>query len=177
MITNHVGQIQSCHFVAMKAHSQYESALAHMRQSLDLYGHNQPQLFYTNNMNDRLFLENSFPSHFHPFVQVLFLWINTPTSNHSVFSMMEPKYFWNQHLSQSMMLSWQFLMKSHLIMALLWLGLIQSGMLSSRHKDLSHIVDRQLLFKLCTRNVFIFFRYVSIGFLNNCFMMDLFLRV
>lgn len=27
-----------------------------------MYGHDQPQLFYTDNISDRLFLENSFPS-------------------------------------------------------------------------------------------------------------------
>ncbi len=33
-----------------------------MAESLDLYGHNQPQLFYTDNMADKSFLESSFPS-------------------------------------------------------------------------------------------------------------------
>lgn len=33
-----------------------------MRQSLELYGHSQPQLFYTDNMADKAFLEKCFPS-------------------------------------------------------------------------------------------------------------------
>ena len=31
-----------------------------MSESLDLYGHKQPQLFYTDNMVDKPFLESSF---------------------------------------------------------------------------------------------------------------------
>lgn len=33
-----------------------------MRESLDLYGHRQPELFYTDNMADKSFLESSFNS-------------------------------------------------------------------------------------------------------------------
>jgi hypothetical protein len=33
-----------------------------MRESLDLYGHSQPAIFYTDNMADKAFLEESFPS-------------------------------------------------------------------------------------------------------------------
>ncbi len=33
-----------------------------MRDSLDLYGHSQPMLFYTDNMADKQFLEACFPS-------------------------------------------------------------------------------------------------------------------
>ncbi len=33
-----------------------------MRQSLELYGHRQPVLFYTDNMADKQFLESCFPS-------------------------------------------------------------------------------------------------------------------
>lgn len=33
-----------------------------MRESLQLYGHRQPELFYTDNMADKGFLESSFPS-------------------------------------------------------------------------------------------------------------------
>lgn len=33
-----------------------------MRESLATYGHNQPTLFYTDNMSDKAFLESSFPS-------------------------------------------------------------------------------------------------------------------
>ncbi len=51
-----------CDLVATKAHSQFELALKRMRESLDLYGHSQPTLFYTDNMADKAFLEASFPS-------------------------------------------------------------------------------------------------------------------
>lgn len=37
-------------------------ALKRMRESLDLYGHHQPALFYTDNIADKKFLETSFPS-------------------------------------------------------------------------------------------------------------------
>jgi hypothetical protein len=33
-----------------------------MRRSLELYGHRQPSIFYTDNMSDKSFLEASFPS-------------------------------------------------------------------------------------------------------------------
>jgi len=33
-----------------------------MRESLELYGHRQPELFYTDNMADKSFLESSFDS-------------------------------------------------------------------------------------------------------------------
>lgn len=33
-----------------------------MRESLEMYGHPQPELFYTDNMADKSFLESSFPS-------------------------------------------------------------------------------------------------------------------
>ena len=33
-----------------------------MRESLHLYGHEQPSVFYTDNMADKEFLENCFPS-------------------------------------------------------------------------------------------------------------------
>ncbi|EKM73235.1 hypothetical protein AGABI1DRAFT_135277 [Agaricus bisporus var. burnettii JB137-S8] len=61
-VTNDLGQIRTCNLVATKSHSQFESALFQMRRSLDTYGHDQPQIFYTDNISDRLFLENSFPS-------------------------------------------------------------------------------------------------------------------
>lgn len=61
-VTNEKGEIRICNFVATKSHSQFEDALARMRTSLNLYGHQQPSLFYTDNMADKLFLENSFPS-------------------------------------------------------------------------------------------------------------------
>ncbi|EKM78169.1 hypothetical protein AGABI1DRAFT_101427 [Agaricus bisporus var. burnettii JB137-S8] len=61
-VTNEKGEIRVCNFVATKSHSQYETALNRMRESLDKYGHNQPILFYTDNMADKQFLEKSFPS-------------------------------------------------------------------------------------------------------------------
>ncbi|EKM75412.1 hypothetical protein AGABI1DRAFT_9421, partial [Agaricus bisporus var. burnettii JB137-S8] len=61
-VTNEKGEIRVCNFVATKSHSQFEDALARMRKSLSLYGHQQPLLFYTDNMADRNLLENSFPS-------------------------------------------------------------------------------------------------------------------
>jgi hypothetical protein len=61
-VTNKKGEICICNFVATKSHSQFKIALIHMRKSLQLYGHEQPILFYTDNMANRQFLENSFPS-------------------------------------------------------------------------------------------------------------------
>ncbi|GBE88542.1 hypothetical protein SCP_1303580 [Sparassis crispa] len=61
-VTNERGEIRVCNLVATKAHSQFELALVRMRESLELYGHRQPTLFYTDNMADKQFLETSFPS-------------------------------------------------------------------------------------------------------------------
>ncbi|KAF9522304.1 hypothetical protein CPB83DRAFT_116942 [Crepidotus variabilis] len=61
-VTNEFGEIRSCNLVATKAQTQFELALTRMRDSLDLYGHKQPELFYTDNMADKSFLESSFPS-------------------------------------------------------------------------------------------------------------------
>ncbi|KIM48835.1 hypothetical protein M413DRAFT_59520 [Hebeloma cylindrosporum] len=61
-VTNEKNQIRVCCFVATKSHSQYELALNRMRESLSLYGHSQPSLFYTDNMLDKKFLEDCFPS-------------------------------------------------------------------------------------------------------------------
>lgn len=61
-VTNERGEIRSCTLVATKAHSQFELGLNWMRESLDLYGHRQPALFYTDNIGDKNFLERSFPS-------------------------------------------------------------------------------------------------------------------
>ncbi|EKM74049.1 hypothetical protein AGABI1DRAFT_133695 [Agaricus bisporus var. burnettii JB137-S8] len=61
-VTNEKGEIRICNFVATKSHSQFEIALTRMRNSLEQYGHKQPMLFYTDNMADKQFLENSFPS-------------------------------------------------------------------------------------------------------------------
>ncbi|KAJ6624473.1 hypothetical protein B0H10DRAFT_2212585 [Mycena sp. CBHHK59/15] len=61
-ITNEKGEICVCNLVATKSHSQFELALEHMRESLILYSHDQPAVFYTNNMLDKDFLERCFPS-------------------------------------------------------------------------------------------------------------------
>ncbi|GLB45618.1 putative essential for the formation of DNA replication focal centers [Lyophyllum shimeji] len=61
-VTNEKGEIRVCNLVATKSHSQFELALERMRTSLDLYGHNQPSVFYTDNMADKEFLEKCFPS-------------------------------------------------------------------------------------------------------------------
>ncbi|KAF8075929.1 hypothetical protein FPV67DRAFT_1396848, partial [Lyophyllum atratum] len=61
-VTNEKGEIRVCNLVATKSHSQFELALHKMRQSLDLYGHEQPAVFYTDNMADKDFLEKCFPS-------------------------------------------------------------------------------------------------------------------
>ncbi|TFK45259.1 hypothetical protein OE88DRAFT_1594242, partial [Heliocybe sulcata] len=61
-VTNEKGEIRVCNLVPTKSHSQFELALVRMRESLELYGHSQPLLFYTDNMADKQFLEASFPS-------------------------------------------------------------------------------------------------------------------
>ncbi|EKM74532.1 hypothetical protein AGABI1DRAFT_95562 [Agaricus bisporus var. burnettii JB137-S8] len=61
-VTNEKGEIRICNFVATKSHSQFETALTRMWRSLEQYGHSQPVLFYTDNMANKQFLENSFPS-------------------------------------------------------------------------------------------------------------------
>ena len=48
--------------VATKAHAQFETALLLMKQSLELYGHQMPSFFFTDNMSDKAFLEQCFPS-------------------------------------------------------------------------------------------------------------------
>ncbi|KAG9223671.1 hypothetical protein CCMSSC00406_0008554 [Pleurotus cornucopiae] len=61
-VTNEKGEIRICNLVATKAHSQFEVALHKMRESLTLYGHDQPSIFYTDSMADKDFLERCFPS-------------------------------------------------------------------------------------------------------------------
>ncbi|KAF8802563.1 hypothetical protein BYT27DRAFT_7226296 [Phlegmacium glaucopus] len=62
-VTNEKGKIQACNLVATKAHSQFEEALkGTVHESLELYGHQQPELFYMDNMADKSFLESSFNS-------------------------------------------------------------------------------------------------------------------
>jgi len=55
--------VQVLAFVATKSHAQFESALLKMKASLEMFGHKQPQIFYTDNpVADKQFLENIFPS-------------------------------------------------------------------------------------------------------------------
>ncbi len=61
-VTNEMGEIRVCNLVATKAHSQFELALEYMRGSLEQYGHDPPEVFYTDNMSDKEFLEKCFPS-------------------------------------------------------------------------------------------------------------------
>ncbi|KAF9063574.1 hypothetical protein BDP27DRAFT_1426743 [Rhodocollybia butyracea] len=61
-VTNDKGEIRVCNFVASKAHSQFTDVLKKVKASLDLYGHEQPQVFYTDNMSDKGMLEECFPS-------------------------------------------------------------------------------------------------------------------
>ncbi|KAJ7201007.1 hypothetical protein GGX14DRAFT_658715 [Mycena pura] len=56
------GEIRICNLVATKSHSQFELALNRMRESLLRYSHDQPAVFYTDNMADKPFLEHCFPS-------------------------------------------------------------------------------------------------------------------
>ncbi|KAJ7689413.1 hypothetical protein B0H17DRAFT_907426, partial [Mycena rosella] len=61
-VTNENGEIRVCNLVATKSHSQFELSLNRMREALLRYGHDQPQIFYTDNMADKDFLERCFPS-------------------------------------------------------------------------------------------------------------------
>ncbi|KAJ7148832.1 hypothetical protein C8R46DRAFT_1230890 [Mycena filopes] len=48
--------------VATKSHSQYEDALRRLRDDLTIYGHELPEVFYTDNMAHKPMLEKVFPS-------------------------------------------------------------------------------------------------------------------
>lgn len=62
-VTNELGEARVLAFVATKSHAQLESALAKMRESLTMYGHSPPQVFYTDNVAaDKNFLETIYPS-------------------------------------------------------------------------------------------------------------------
>ena len=61
-VTNERNEIRVCNFVATKSHSQFELALKDVCNSLKLYGHPQPSIFYTDNISDKKFLEDCFPS-------------------------------------------------------------------------------------------------------------------
>ena len=62
-VTNELGEVRVLAFVATKSHAQFESALVKMRESLAMYGHSPPQVFYTDNVAaDKNFLETIYPS-------------------------------------------------------------------------------------------------------------------
>ena len=61
-LTNERNEARVCNFVATKSHSQYELALKNVCNSLMLYGHPQPSIIYTDNISDKKFLEDCFPS-------------------------------------------------------------------------------------------------------------------
>ncbi|XP_006457870.1 hypothetical protein AGABI2DRAFT_215844 [Agaricus bisporus var. bisporus H97] len=61
-LTNDFGEIRVCTLVATKSHEQFRAALENMKTSLVTYGHKPPSLFYTDNMADKQFLEEVFPS-------------------------------------------------------------------------------------------------------------------
>ena len=62
-VTNEKGKIHICALIATKSHSQFKLALKKMKNSLDVFGHTQPCVFYTDNVTaDKPFLEASFPS-------------------------------------------------------------------------------------------------------------------
>jgi len=62
-VTNEFGEVRILAFVATKSHAQFESALLKMKASLEMFGHKQPQIFYTDNpVADKQFLERIFPS-------------------------------------------------------------------------------------------------------------------
>ncbi|KAJ7752488.1 hypothetical protein DFH07DRAFT_774427 [Mycena maculata] len=61
-VTNEKAEIRVCVFVATKSHSQYEEALRRLANDLPIYGHELPEVFYTDNMSDKPMLEKMFPS-------------------------------------------------------------------------------------------------------------------
>ncbi|KAJ7494155.1 hypothetical protein FB451DRAFT_1551319 [Mycena latifolia] len=61
-VTNEKGEIRVCVFVATKSHSQFEDALRRLAEDLVVYGHNLPEVFYTDNMVDKAMLEKILPS-------------------------------------------------------------------------------------------------------------------
>ncbi|KAF6758767.1 hypothetical protein DFP72DRAFT_1167168 [Ephemerocybe angulata] len=62
MVTNEFSEIRACHLVTTKGHSQTRIALKGIKDSLTLYGLDQPQVFYTDNMADKGLFEEIFPS-------------------------------------------------------------------------------------------------------------------
>ncbi|KAJ6456287.1 hypothetical protein C8R47DRAFT_1029405 [Mycena vitilis] len=61
-VTNEKAEIRVCIFVATKSQSQYEEALRRHANELPIYGHQLPQLFYTDNITDKPMLEKIYDS-------------------------------------------------------------------------------------------------------------------
>lgn len=61
-ITNQYGDIRGAYLCTSKAHSQFEPALHSIANSLQQYGHQLPQLFFTDNVDDAPLLKRCFPS-------------------------------------------------------------------------------------------------------------------
>ena len=61
-VTNEKGEVRILALVATKSHSQFEIALKRMSESLRIYGHCQPRLFYTDDLKDKGFLERTLQS-------------------------------------------------------------------------------------------------------------------
>ncbi|TEB19647.1 hypothetical protein FA13DRAFT_343031, partial [Coprinellus micaceus] len=62
-VNNQNGEIRSCHLVTTTGHSQSLLALTPMLESLQLFGHQLPRVFYTDNvLGDKQLLESVFPS-------------------------------------------------------------------------------------------------------------------
>ncbi|KAG6848087.1 hypothetical protein H0H93_003468 [Arthromyces matolae] len=61
-VTNEKGEIRVCVFVATKSHAQFIDILRKMSEDLTLYGHTQPEVFYTDNLADKGMLESIFTS-------------------------------------------------------------------------------------------------------------------
>jgi hypothetical protein len=60
--TNEHGQLCAAVLVGTKAHSQFDTALKALGESLALYGHPPPEVAYTDDMKDKGMLEDVFPS-------------------------------------------------------------------------------------------------------------------
>ena len=61
-VSNQFGEVRACHLVTTKGNSQVRPALIAMKESLSLYGHEMPRIFFTDNMADKPMLEEIFPS-------------------------------------------------------------------------------------------------------------------
>ncbi|RXW13073.1 hypothetical protein EST38_g12781 [Candolleomyces aberdarensis] len=62
-VTNENGEIRTCHLVTTTGHSQSLLALSEISRSLELYGHEQPHVLFTDNVSgDKNLLEGVFSS-------------------------------------------------------------------------------------------------------------------